>query len=443
MIYIQPLCDSDSLRSLVGCLKDDYVEVCLSLPGETVTLFPDALRRMRQVARMTGAAMVYADYYDEAADGSLSLHPLIDCQAGALRDDFDFGKVVLIESKALVNAFGSIGRDYRFAAFYALRLALSRQGAVVHVNEPLYKVSAAAAGASQFDYVNPRNREVQIEMEQACTEHLKAVSAWLSPEVAVETDFSGDYPVEASVVIPVKNRRNTIADAVESALSQCTSFPFNVIVVDNHSTDGTTEILREISARDSRLIHILPEETGLGIGGCWNMALKCAMCGRFAVQLDSDDLYSLPATLQRIVDKFYSERCAMVVGSYTLTDFDRNVMAPGLVSHSEWSDDNGRNNALRINGFGAPRAFFTGVARQILFPDTSYGEDYAMCLAVSRGHKVGRIYDSLYLCRRWSGNSDASLSLEALNRNNLYKDRLRTWELHERIRLNSLRDEEK
>ncbi len=443
MIYLQPLCDSESLKELVGCLNDDYIEVTLALPGEKVTLLPDALHRMKQIARMTGASMTYADYYDVDADGVLSRHPLIDCQRGALRDDFDFGKVMLIESKALVNALGALRRDYRYAAFYALRLALSRQGKIVHVNEPLYKVAAAAAGSSQFDYVNPRNRDVQIEMEEACTAHLKAINGWLSPDVAAEIDFSGEYPVEASIVIPVRNRHNTILDAVNSALSQCTTFPFNVIVVDNHSTDGTSGALREIASRDSRLVHIVPDETGLGIGGCWNVALKSAQCGRFAVQLDSDDIYSSASTLQHIVDKFHSERCAMVVGSYTLTDFDCNILAPGLISHAEWTDDNGRNNALRINGFGAPRAFFTGIAREILFPDTSYGEDYAMCLAVSRNHKVGRIYDSLYMCRRWSGNSDASLSLEALNRNNLYKDRLRTWELHERIRLNGMRYEEK
>lgn len=442
MIDIDLICGSDALHGLAGELHDGYVAVDLSAAGEKVVLMPGGLRRMEQVARMTGAAMVYADYYDVAADGSLSLHPLIDCQEGALRDDFDFGKLLLIDARALESALGDMIRSYRYAAFYALRLALSRQGAVVRLNEPVYKVQSAKEGASQFDYVDPRNREVQIEMEQACTDHLKALGAYIEPVVANE-DFYGDYPVEASVVIPVKNRRNTIVDAIESALSQVTAFPFNVIVVDNRSADGTTEAIREIAARDSRLCHIMPEVSGLGIGGCWNLAVNSAYCGRFAVQLDSDDLYSSPDTLQCIVDKFYADRCAMVVGSYTLTDFDRNVIAPGLISHAEWTDDNGRNNALRINGFGAPRAFFTGIARKVLFPNTSYGEDYAMCLAVSRNHRVGRIFDSLYLCRRWSGNSDAALSLEAVNRNNLYKDRLRTWELLERIRLNRQRDEEK
>lgn len=442
MITLDCLCSTERLKSIVSSLSDEYVAVSLAAKGETVVLYPDAIHRMTQVARMTGAAIVYADYYDIGDDGSLSLHPLIDCQSGALRDDFDFGKILLIESRALVNALGDIQRSYRYAAFYALRLALSRQGDTVHVNEPLYKVAAAVGGVSQFDYVDPRNREVQIEMEQACTDYLKAAGAYMDP-VTVNEDFAGEYPVEASVIIPVKNRCKTIKDAIDSALSQVTSFRFNVIVVDNHSTDGTSEEICKIAAGDDRLVHLKPEEQGLGIGGCWNMALKSSFCGRFAVQLDSDDVYSGVDTLQRVIDKFYSDRCAMVVGSYTLTDFDRNVIAPGLISHAEWTDDNGRNNALRINGFGAPRAFYTGIARKYLFPDTSYGEDYAMCLAVSRTHKVGRIYDSLYLCRRWSGNSDAALSLEALNRNNTYKDRIRTWELRERLRLNAMRDEER
>lgn len=442
MINIEPLCDTRSLKSLITCVDSDYVMVSLSVAGENVIPMPDAGHRMEQVARMTGAAVVYADFYDVKVDGSLSLHQLIDCQEGALRDDFDFGKLLLIDSRALVNASGAIVRDYRYAAFYALRLALSRQGPVTHLSEPVYKVESASGAVSQFDYVDPRNREVQIEMEHACSDHLKAVGAYLNP-VNDDVDFTGDYPVEASVVIPVKNRRSTIMDAVESALSQETSFTYNVIVVDNHSTDGTTEALQALAKRDSRLCHIVPEITGLGIGGCWNLAVNSPSCGRFAVQLDSDDIYSSASTLQRIVDKFHAERCALVVGAYTLTDFERNVLAPGLISHDEWSDENGRNNALRINGFGAPRAFFTGLARKILFPDTSYGEDYGMCLAMSRCHKVGRIYDSLYLCRRWSGNSDAALSLEAVNRNNMYKDRLRTWELMERKRLNLQRDEEK
>ncbi len=437
MTEIDFLCSVESLRPIVGRLHDDYVTVVAR--GSGVTLMPHARQRMEQVARMTGAAMVYSDYFDDAS-GVPAYHTLIDYRAGSLRDDFDFGKVITISATSLVNAFDDLFRPFRYAGFYALRLALSRQGPVVHVNEPLYRVGAAVVQASQFDYVDPRNKEVQIEMEQACTDHLMAVGAWLPP-VEKEETFTDGFPVEASVIIPVRNRVSTIRDAVESAMMQSAVFPYNVIVVDNRSTDGTTELLREMSSRYPSLVHIVPSEPGLGIGGCWNLGLLSEHCGRFAVQLDSDDVYSSVDTLQRIVDKFHAEKCAMVVGAYTLTDFDRNMIAPGLIAHTEWSDANGRNNALRINGFGAPRAFYTPVAREILFPDTSYGEDYAMCLAVSRRHKVGRIYDSLYLCRRWSGNSDASLSPDALNRNNSYKDNLRTWELSERITMNSLRNE--
>ena len=439
MIEIDFLCSGGELLSLCDGLSTEYV--ILKKRGSRVALMPGALHRMRQVAAMTGAAMVYADYTEVLADGGLAAHPLIDRQPGSLRDDFDFGHVMCIERRALESALGALRRDYRYAAFYALWLALSRQGAVVHINEPLYKVEWSDDAVSQFDYVNPRNRDVQIEMEEACTDHLKAVDAYIDAATAASVEFSDNLPVEASVVIPVRNRAATIADAVRSALNQKTAFSYNIIVVDNRSTDGTTEILTRLSAQEPNIIHIVSDIEGLGIGGCWNMALESEHCGRFAVQLDSDDLYESPDTLQTIVDKFYERRCAMVVGAYTLTDINKNVISPGLISHNEWTDGNGRNNALRINGFGAPRAFYTPIARELRFPDTSYGEDYAMALAVSRGYKVGRIYESLYLCRRWEGNSDASLSLEALNRNNFYKDRIRSWELSARIKLNRERDE--
>ncbi|WP_289712208.1 glycosyltransferase family 2 protein [uncultured Muribaculum sp.] len=422
---------------LVGQV-DEYIFIVRR--GVTVHLSDNALHRMRQVARMTGASVVYSDYY-ERRDGLLSPHRLIDCsRGGVLRDDFDFGHLMLVDSRALESALASVQRHYDYAAFYALRLALSRQGKVVHCPELLYASEGVSGGGSQFDYVDPRNRAVQVEMEQACTEHLKAVGAWLEPEFR-KVDLSGSWPVEASVVIPVRNRVSTVADAVKSALSQEAPFRFNVIVVDNHSTDGTTEVVASIAAADDRVIHIVPESDTLGIGGCWNRALTDSQCGKFAVQLDSDDVYSDTSVLTRIVDEFYRSNCAMVVGSYMLTDFDKNPIPPGVIDHREWTDANGRNNALRVNGLGAPRAFFTPVVRDILFPDTCYGEDYAMGLAVSREYRIGRIYDVLYLCRRWEGNSDASLSLDRLNANNLYKDTLRSWELEARINLNRDRHE--
>ncbi|QCD34713.1 glycosyltransferase family 2 protein [Muribaculum gordoncarteri] len=437
MIELDFLCSSEAIMPLVGQV-DEYIFIVRR--GVTVHLSDNALHRMRQVARMTGASVVYSDYY-ERRDGLLSPHRLIDCsRGGVLRDDFDFGHLMLVDSRALESALASVQRHYDYAAFYALRLALSRQGKVVHCPELLYASEGVSGGGSQFDYVDPRNRAVQVEMEQACTEHLKAVGAWLEPEFR-KVDLSGSWPVEASVVIPVRNRVSTVADAVKSALSQEAPFRFNVIVVDNHSTDGTTEVVASIAAADDRVIHIVPESDTLGIGGCWNRALTDSQCGKFAVQLDSDDVYSDTSVLTRIVDEFYRSNCAMVVGSYMLTDFDKNPIPPGVIDHREWTDANGRNNALRVNGLGAPRAFFTPVVRDILFPDTCYGEDYAMGLAVSREYRIGRIYDVLYLCRRWEGNSDASLSLDRLNANNLYKDTLRSWELEARINLNRDRHE--
>ena len=244
-----------------------------------------------------------------------------------------------------------------------------------------------------------------------------------------------EFDVEASVVIPVFNRAKTIKDAVESALSQKASFPYNVIVVDNHSTDGTGDILAHLSkSHKDKLRVIVPNRRDLGIGGCWNEAINSEYCGRFAVQLDSDDLYSSPKTLQTVVDAFHEQKAAMVIGSYRMCDFELNTLPPGLIDHKEWTDDNGPNNALRINGLGAPRAFFTPLLRQVQFPNTSYGEDYALGLLFSRHYRIGRIFSELYLCRRWGGNSDAALSVEKINANNLYKDRLRTMELYARQR---------
>lgn len=402
---------------------EDYV--ALLLGDKEVQLGYRCLERMAQVARQTQAAMVYSDRRE--ADGTP--HPVIDYQEGALRDDFDFGALWVVR----VEALQPVTEDYQYAALYALRLALSRQGCIFHLNEMLYteqETDLRKSGEKQFDYVNPRNREVQIEMERACTTHLKAIDALV--DVQQQKIVSVTTPVSASVIIPVYNRERTIMDAVESALGQETDFPFNVIVVDNHSTDGTTALLQ--ACPNERLVHIVPEEKDLGIGGCWDLAIRSAQCGKYAVQLDSDDLYSSPDTLQRIVTEMENRHAAMCIGSYRMVNFQLETLPPGLIDHKEWTDENGPNNALRINGLGAPRAFCTEILREIGFPNTSYGEDYALGLRLSREYPIARIFDELYLCRRWEGNSDAALSLEKQNRNNFYKDQLRTIELQARKR---------
>lgn len=395
-----------------------------------------ALERMVQVAKsdIATTGMVYADRY-QSVNGILKQAPLIDYQLGSVRDDFDFGSVVLIELQTFKEAIERIDTDYQYAGWYDLRLKISQSRKLVHIPEYLYTESESdtrTSGEKQFDYVDPRNRNIQIEMEQAYTQHLKDIRGYLLPtfnEVNLHTE---EFEYEASVIIPVRNRISTIRDAVHSALSQQATFAYNVIVVDNHSTDGTTEALKELST-DSRLIHLIPEKEDLAIGGCWNTAIHDSRCGKFAVQLDSDDVYKDEHTLQKIVDAFYEQKCAMVIGTYQVTDFQMNEIAPGIIDHKEWTPENGHNNALRINGLGAPRAFYTPILRTIGFPNTSYGEDYAVGLKISGKYPIGRIYDVLYLCRRWEGNSDAALDIEKTNRNNFYKDRLRTWELEERI----------
>ena len=431
-VVIDRMESSNTVMSIAENTDADYLLLCTRMTSVRWGLY--ALERFLRTADDTGAVMVYSDHY-ALEEGALTKHPAIDYQAGSLRDDFDFGSLWLIKSQALLDYVAQTDRvDYQYAGLYDLRLYLSRKGEIFHLNEYLYteaELDTRKSGEKQFDYVNPRNREVQIEMERACTAHLEKVGAIVDTNFYRQPDFDEqDFACEASVVIPVFNREKTIADAVKSALSQKTNFPYNVIVVNNHSTDSTGEILDSID--DERLIQIVPGRTDLGIGGCWNVAVNSDHCGKFAVQLDSDDLYSSPKTLQKIVDAFHEQKAAMIIGSYRMCDFDLNTLPPGLIDHKEWTEDNGCNNALRINGLGAPRAFFTPLVRQIQFPNTSYGEDYALGLAFSRRYRIGRIYDELYLCRRWGGNSDAALSVERVNANNLYKDRLRTMELKAR-----------
>lgn len=397
-------------------------------------------QRLIQVAESTQAALVYSDYY-KVIDGVLTPHPVIDYQTGSIRDDFDFGSVLTIRAD-LVAVWAELDESMRYdhVGLYSMRLFLSRCDMIFHLDEFLYiedETDLRNSGEKQFDYVDPRNREVQKELEQAATVHLAEIGAlvdtgkYQSPNLYV-----GEFPVEASVIIPVRDRVRTIRDAVESALSQQCGFLFNIIVVDNHSTDGTSDILNALSAGCPLLHVIVPERKDLGIGGCWNEAINSEFCGRFAVQLDSDDLYSSTQTLQRIHDAFYEQEAAMIIGSYRMCNFQLETLPPGLIDHAEWTDANGPNNALRINGLGAPRAFFTPLLREIQFPNTSYGEDYAMGLAFSRRFRIGRIFDELYLCRRWEGNSDAALSQDKINRNNLYKDRLRSIEIMARINRN-------
>ena len=426
---------SNTIASIAENTDADYVMICTR--HTTIGWGNNTLERFLRVADDTDAVMVYADHYKMVED-KMEKHPVIDYQSGSLRDDFDFGSLWCIKAQALADYIAQPDREeYQFAALYDLRLYLSRVGEIFHLNEFLYseaELDTRKSGEKQFDYVNPRNREVQIEMEKACTQHLGKVGALIDTTFYRQPDFGEqDFEYEASVIIPVFNREKTVADAVKSALGQKANFKFNVIVVNNHSTDRTGEILDELKA--DNMIQIVPERTDLGIGGCWNEAINSSFCGKFAVQLDSDDLYSSPKTLQKIVDAFYKQKAAMIIGSYRMCDFDLNTLPPGLIDHKEWTDENGCNNALRINGLGAPRAFFTPLVRQIQFPNTSYGEDYALGLAFSRRYRIGRIYDELYLCRRWGGNSDAALSVEKVNANNLYKDRLRTMELKARQHL--------
>lgn len=421
--------DTQHLLNIASQPHDDGIVELQLRPGQ-VNWLPGGRERMSTLLHDTGALMAYADGVDDRH---------IDLQKGAIRDDFDFGPVVMVRHDTLQSCVKEIDPTLRGAAFYALRLMIQRLGNIIHIPEPLYTFDAEAATTGQFDYVDPRNASIQAEMERVATRYLADVGAIIDSSMVKEVDVNeGAFPVEVTVVIPVRNRVATIKDAVESALSQTLDCPMNVIVVDNHSTDGTSEILQNLAASHPALKVIVPECQHLGIGGCWNRAIDDEACGRIAVQLDSDDIYSGCDTLQQIVDTFRAEHCAMVVGSYRLTDFNLATIPPGLIDHKEWTDANGRNNLLRVNGMGAPRAFLTRIVREVHFPNVSYGEDYAMALRLSRSYRIGRIFNELYLCRRWQGNSDAGLDRETLNRYNAYKDFLRTTELEARIKANSL-----
>ncbi|MBX3433191.1 MAG: glycosyltransferase family 2 protein [Pirellulales bacterium] len=432
--------DAPSLRSAAGVVETlqwfagTKASHLLWAPSPGIELTASGLLRLAQAAEDSRAAILYSDYYDLQADGAATLHPLIDYQAGSIRDDFDFGRVVLLSRDAvagLAEAIRADGVSDAFGGWYDLRLRASERGPVVRLSEPNYGVRAVeqrTAGEAHFSYVDPRNRDYQLEMERIATAHLRRIDAWLPPPTSPPVE-GGDFPVECSVVIPVRNRVRTVADAVQSALSQLADFTFNVIVVDNHSTDGTTDVLRELAATSERLVHLIPARVDLGIGGCWNEAIHADVCGRYAVQLDSDDIYSSPDVLTRFVTEFRRGGYALVVGSYTICNFELQPIPPGLIDHREWTPENGHNNALRIAGLGAPRAFHVPTLRTIGFPNVSFGEDYAVALRMSRQYPIGRIYDSLYWCRRWEGNTDHALPLETQNRYASYKDRVRTIEL--------------
>lgn len=441
VIRVDDFRSSSTVRKIAEKLKASFALLCTA--QTPITFGYQAISRMCSVANSVDPALVYADRY-VVKNGETVKSPTMDFYYGSVRDDFDFGPVMLFSAPTLqkyVEEFPDA--DYTYSGLYDLQLfslRRKRQAALFHIREFLYteeEKDLRTSGEKQFDYVNPRNREVQKEREIVCTKHLKLIGSYIEPESIVDVAVERyDFDREASVIIPVRNRVKTIEDAIRSALAQRTTFQFNVMVVDNLSTDGTTEVIQKVAAEDSRVVHIIPTRKDLGIGGCWSLAFNDTRCGRFAIQLDSDDLYSGTDTLQRIVDKFYEEHCAMVIGSYRMCNFQLETLPPGLIDHREWTPENGHNNALRINGLGAPRAFFTPLLRKIGMPNTSYGEDYAVGLAFCRKFKIGRIYDELYLCRRWEGNSDASLTPEQVNRNNVYKDSLRTMEIINRRRLN-------
>lgn len=435
VIAIKGATSSATIKQIAEKAAAEYT--LLYTKHSTLKLGMFALDRMLMLASDSAAGMTYADHY-QVKEGKQTNAPVIDYQFGSLRDDFNFGSVLLFNTAALKEAASRMKADYEFAGLYDLRLKLSQKESLMHINEYLYsevELDNRKSGEKVFDYVDPRNRGRQIEMEQACTEHLKEIGGYLEPKFEKIAFDAETFEYEASVIIPVRNRIRTIRDAIKSVLSQKTDFKYNLIVIDNHSTDGTTEAIEEFK-NDERVIHIIPERNDLGIGGCWNMGVHHPKCGKFAVQLDSDDVYKDENTLTTMVNAFYEQNCAMVVGTYMLTDIEMNMIPPGVIDHKEWTPENGRNNALRINGLGAPRAFYTPMLREVKVPNTSYGEDYALGLNISRRFQIGRVYDVVYLCRRWDDNSDASLDIVKMNGHNLYKDRIRTWELQARVAMN-------
>lgn len=435
IIKIDYLTSSNTIKKIAE--KSDTEYSLIYTKNTTLELGEYALDRFYQIAQDTKAGMIYSDYW-EFLNGNLQQHPTIDYQIGSVRDDFDFGAVLIFNTVILKQITSSNFCDYKFAGLYDLRLKTSQIAPLIHINEYLYsniETDQRKSGEKQFDYVDPKNRTVQIEMEMACTEHLKKIGAYLQPEFK-KLDFNETtFKHEASVIIPVRNREKTIEDAILSVLKQQANFPFNLIVVDNFSTDRTSEIIKKYADKNENVIHVLPKNHNLGIGGCWNVGVNHPSCGKFSIQLDSDDIYENEHTLQTIVDAFYETNCGMVIGSYTMTNFNMQTIPPGLIDHKEWTPENGRNNALRINGLGAPRAFYTPLLRKIKVPNTSYGEDYALGLRISREYQIGRIYNSIYLCRRWNENSDASLNVFKTNEYNQYKDKIRSIEIMARIHL--------
>lgn len=445
VIKVKNLNSSATIKAIAEKADADYV--LLYTKYNTLKFAPFAIERFVKIADDSQSSMCYADHYNVTEKGAVKA-PVIDYQFGALRDDFDFGSVILYCGKCFKKAAEAMKADYEFAGLYDHRLKLSQIGKLTHINEYLYsdvELDTRKSGEKIFDYVDPKNRGRQIEMEAACTEHLKEIGGYLAPTKVVDgkevpnfkhIEFNrGEFDVEATVMIPVRNRIRTIRDAIKSVLNQKCDFKFNLMVVDNFSTDGTREAIDEFKD-DPRLIHIIADYYDMGIGGYWNLAAHHEKAGKFIVQLDSDDMYKDENTLATMVGAFYEQNVAMVVGTYIMTDIDCNMIAPGIIDHKEWTPENGRNNALRINGLGAPRAFYTPVLRDVKIPNTSYGEDYALGLNISRTYQIGRVYTPVYMCRRWDDNSDASLDVVKMNNNNLYKDRVRTWELEARVAMN-------